>query len=184
MFELFKKDVQRWADPDQQWVGSSDVELPSASLITTLKLLYRHLPLRAMLWFRFGSWCNHKGIPFMSGFTQRLIYQRYGLEISPGADIGGGLYIAHPVGTVIMVNRMGENCSIISSVTIGLRKKHAFPKIGNNVVISSGARVLGDIVIGDGAVIGANAVVITDIPEGGTAVGIPAKVISIKGQKA
>ncbi len=184
MFELFKKDVLRWAEPNRRWVGSDEGEPPSVSLPTTLKLLFRYMPLRAMLWFRFGSWCNHKGIPLMSGFSQRWIYRWYGLEISPGLDIGGGLYIAHPIGTVIMCNKMGENCNIISSVTIGLRKKHAFPTIGDNVVIGAGARVLGDITIGNNAVIGANAVVINDVPEGATAVGIPAKIINIDKQES
>ena len=133
------------------------------------------MPLRAMAWFRFGSWCKCKGIPFFPGFTQRQIYARYGLEIVIGSEIGGGLYIAHPIGTVIAAKRMGENCSVIAAVTIGMRNEWAFPNIGDNVFIGAGARVLGGITIGDHAIIGANAVVISDIPAGTTAVGIPAK---------
>jgi serine O-acetyltransferase len=130
-----------------------------------------------MLWFRFGAWCKHKGIPALPGIIQRLLYRRFGLEISPGSDIGGGLYIAHPIGTVIAVNKMGKNCSIIAAVTIGLRNEHKFPTIGDNVIIGAGARVLGGITIGDDVIIGANAVVIKDLPAGVTAVGVPAKVI-------
>jgi serine O-acetyltransferase len=170
MFELFKQDVRRWvvpqevADPDQVTLGR------------TLRLLWHHMPLRAMLWFRFGSWCKQRGIPLIPGMVQRYIYRHFGLEISPGADIGGGLYIAHPIGTVIAVRRMGRNCSIIAAVTLGMRNSWEFPEIGDDVFIGAGARVLGGIHVGQGARIGANAVVLHDVPEGATAVGIPARV--------
>jgi serine O-acetyltransferase len=172
MFELFRQDVQRWIVP-QQVADPSQV-----TLVRTLRLLWTHMPLRAMLWFRFGSWCKRKGIPILPGAVQRYIYRYFGLEISPGADIGGGLYIAHPVGTVIAVRRMGRNCSIIAAVTLGMRNKWEFPQIGDDVFIGAGARVLGPVRVGHGARIGANAVVIDDVPEGATAVGIPARVKS------
>jgi len=173
MLKLFKQDAQRWVIPQQ-------VADPSAvTLMTTLKFLFRHMPLRAMFWFRFGSWCKQKSIPFLPGFFQRLIYKQYGLEISVGGDIGGGLYIAHPIGCVLMVNRMGTNCSIIAGITLGMRNEYAFPTIGDDVFIGAGARVLGGIQVGDGAVIGANAVVIKDVPAQATVVGIPARVVRI-----
>jgi serine O-acetyltransferase len=171
MFELFKQDAQRWIVPGQ--ISCTTKITPR----TLLPLLYRYMPLRAMAWFRFGSWCKHRGIPFLPGFTQRQIYRRYGLDIVVGAEIGGGLYVAHPIGTVIAVKRMGKNCSIIAAVTVGMRKEWTFPEIGDEVFIGAGARVLGGIIVGNNAVIGANAVVIHDIPEGATAVGIPARII-------
>ncbi|MGB0385845.1 MAG: serine O-acetyltransferase, partial [Ardenticatenaceae bacterium] len=174
MLELFKQDVQRWIVPQQV----ADPEL--VTWPTTLKLLFRYMPLRAMLWFRIGSWFKHKKIPFFPGFIQRVIYSLYGLEISPGADIGGGLYIAHPIGTVVSVKRLGSNASIIAAVTIGMRNEWGFPDIGDNVFIGAGARVLGNIRIGDNVAIGANAVVIKDLPDNATAIGIPAKVIKIR----
>jgi len=174
MFEKFKQDIRRWVIPQ----GIAD---PSqVTLITTLKLLYRHAPLRAMLWFRFGTWCKNKHIPFMTGFTQWWIHTIHGMDIWIGNDYGGGLYIAHPVGSVIAAEKMGENCSIIANVTIGMRNDWDFPTIGDHVFIGAGARVLGGIHVGDGAVIGANAVVIRDVPPGATVVGIPAEVIRIQ----
>ncbi len=171
MLALFKQDVQRWLVPQQ-------VADPSlVSWRTTLKLLWKHMPLQAMFWFRFGSWCASKGLPFMKGFTQRLLFSFYGLEISPGTDIDGGLYIAHPIGTVISARHIGQNCTIIASVTIGMRNTWEFPVIGDDVFIGAGARVLGGIQVGDGALIGANAVVIDDVPAGATAVGVPARLI-------
>ena len=175
MYELFKQDVRRWIKPSQ-----IDNETPLSKGLL-LKLLFRHMPLRAMAWFRFGSWCKKKGIPFLPGFTQRHLYSSHGLEILVGADIGGGLYIAHPVGVVVSPKRIGRNCSIIAAVTIGMRNTWDFPEIGDEVFIGAGARVLGKITIGDGAVIGANAVVMNDLPAGATAVGIPAQIIRIKG---
>lgn len=169
--ERFKQDVQRWIKPE----AVSPPEL--VTLGTTLKLLFRHIPLRAMLWYRFGAWCQEKRIPFFPGFVQRELLQRYGLEMAVGSDIEGGMYIAHPVGTVITAKHIGRNCSIISAVTIGMRNEHKFPTIGDGVFMGSGARILGDVVVGDGARIGANAVVIDDVPPGATAVGIPARVL-------
>ncbi len=174
MFSLFRQDVQRWVVPQQ-------IADPSAvSFFVALQLLWKHMPLRAMLWFRFGSWCKRKGIRFIPGFLQRYIYRFFGLEILMGANIGGGLYIAHTVGTVISVAEMGENCSIIASVTLGMRNEWAFPEIGSNVFIGAGARILGGIQIGDNAVIGANAVVIHDVPDHAIVVGIPAEIVKYR----
>jgi len=170
----FKQDVQRWIVPQQ----IADPALVSTK--RTLKLLWQYMSLRVMLWYRFGSWCKEKGIPMLPGLVQRFLLRFFGIEIWIGANIGGGLYIAHPVGTVIAVQEMGENCTIVANVTIGMRNEWAFPRIGSNVFIGAGARVLGGIQVGDGAVIGANAVVIHDVPPGATVVGIPAKVIKQK----
>jgi serine O-acetyltransferase len=174
MFELFKQDVQRWVIPSK----IADPKVITWPVI--LKLLYHHMPLRAMMWFRFGSWCVQKRIPLMKGIIYRHLYRTYGLELSPGADVGGGLYIAHTVGCVINAKRIGKNCSIVSAVTVGMRNTWEFPVIGDGVFIGTGARVLGGISLGDGASIGANAVVISDVPAGATAVGIPAKIIQAK----
>jgi serine O-acetyltransferase len=169
IFELFKQDVQRWIVPGQFADPSHVTNGKIASL------LFRHMQVRAMLLFRFGAWCNHKHIRFLPLFIQRLIALFYGLEIAIGQEVGGGLYIAHPYGTVIMPDRIGNNCSIVHNVTIGMRNESDFPSIGDNVFIGAGARVLGGVRIGDGAKIGANAVVIKDVPPGATMVGIPAR---------
>jgi serine O-acetyltransferase len=175
MLELFLQDARRWVVP-------SKVSEAPLSLKQIMGLLLRHMPLRAMLWFRFGSWCKARGLPFLPGYVQRRIYRRYGLEILVGAEIEGGLYIAHPIGTVIAPQRIGRNCSIIAAVTIGMRNGWDFPVIGDEVFIGAGARVLGGITIGDGVQIGANAVVMRDLPAGATAVGIPARITRINGQ--
>ncbi len=173
MFDLFLQDARRWIVPGQ-------ISAAPLSLWQVLTLLFRHLPLRAMLWFRFGSWCKQRGIPFLPGYVQRRLYRRYGLEIVVGADIGGGLYIAHPIGTVIAPQRIGRNCTIVAAVTIGMRNEWEFPVIGDEVFIGAGARVLGGITVGNRARIGANAVVTRDVPAGATVVGIPARVVKLE----
>ena len=171
---LFQMDVARWIRPEQV------AELSEVNWANTFKLLFRHMPLRAMAWFRFASWAKHVGIPGIPGAVQRRIMRHYGLEISSGAEIGGGLYIAHPVGTTIAVEKMGENVSIIANVTVGMRGERRWPRIGDHTFIGAGARVLGNIDLGEAAVVGANAVVLKDVPAGATVVGIPAKIVRQK----
>ncbi|MEZ4714212.1 MAG: hypothetical protein R3A44_43925 [Caldilineaceae bacterium] len=171
MFETFKQDAARWVVPGQ---------FADPALLTTLqiiKLLYRHVSLRAMAWFRLAIWFHEHRIP-LAGLIYRWIFFRFGLEMN--GYIEGGLYIAHPHGTVVSVRHMGRNCSVIAAVTIGMRNTWAFPDIGHNVFIGAGARVLGDITVGNDAKIGANAVVIKDVPPGATVIGIPGKVIDIR----
>lgn len=121
-------------------------------------------------------------------FLARLISQvaRFftGIEIHPGAIIGKNLFIDHGMGVVIgETAEIGDNCVIYHQVTLGgtgkdKGKRH--PTLGDNVMISTGAKVLGPIYIGSNSKIGANAVVLEDIPENSTAVGIPAKVVRTK----
>ncbi len=177
MFENFKQDAARWIVPSQ--IGDPN----QITLGVALKLLFRHMSLRALAWYRFGVWCRSRRIPFFFGFALRHVLHTYGLELSSETECGGGLYIAHPVGTVIMAHSIGRNVSVIAAVTVGMRNEWAFPDLGDNVFIGAGARVLGQINIGAGAVIGANAVVINDVPAGATAVGIPAKVIKSASEK-
>ncbi|MCM8711111.1 serine O-acetyltransferase [Clostridium sp. SYSU_GA19001] len=107
-----------------------------------------------------------------------------GIEIHPGAKIGKKLFIDHGMGVVIgETAEIGDNVTIYHGVTLGgtgkdKGKRH--PTIGDNVVIGAGAKVLGPIYIGSGTKIGANAVVLKDVPCNSTAVGIPAKIISPK----
>ncbi|MFZ1397681.1 MAG: hypothetical protein WAS33_12315 [Candidatus Promineifilaceae bacterium] len=168
-FTRFKMDAARWLVPEK--IGDPNDVTPQR----LVKLLLHHLPLRAMAWFRLAQWCHRHRVPFLPGSIQRRLLLRYGLEMAPGDEIGGGLYIAHPVGCVIRPRQMGENCSIIAAVTIGMRNEWKFPTFGDRVFIGAGARVLGDITLGDDSAVGANAVVVKDVPAGITVVGIPAR---------
>ena len=124
-------------------------------------------------------------------FTARLISQisRFltGIEIHPGAQIGRRFFIDHGMGIVIgETAEIGDDVMLFHQVTLGgtgkdKGKRH--PTVENNVIISAGVKVLGPIVIGENSKIGANAVVLHDIPKNATAVGIPAKVVWINGEK-
>ena len=110
-----------------------------------------------------------------------------GIEIHPGATIGKGLMIDHGTGVVIgETAEIGDNCTIYQGVTLGgtgkdVGKRH--PTLGNNVMVGAGAKVLGPFYIGDNTKIAANAVVLEEIPENCTAVGIPAKIVKREGVK-
>ena len=90
-------------------------------------------------------------------------------------EVGGGLFIQHGFATMISAKSVGENCWINQQVTIGYKGEGNPPVIGNNVMITCGAKVLGNITVGDNAVIGANAVVIKDVEPGAVMGGVPAK---------
>ena len=104
-----------------------------------------------------------------------------GIEIHPGAKIGRRAFIDHGMGVVIgETAELGDDCTLYHGVTLGgttWNKGKRHPTLGNGVVIGAGAKVLGPIIVGDGARIGSNAVVVKDVPPGATAVGIPARII-------
>jgi serine O-acetyltransferase len=104
-----------------------------------------------------------------------------GIEIDPGAKIGKGVFIDHGMGVVIgETAEVGDGCTIYQGVTLGgtsLARTKRHPTLGRNVSIGSGAAVLGAIYVGDGAKIGANSVVVKDIPANATVVGIPGRVV-------
>ena len=93
------------------------------------------------------------------------------------ADIDGGLFIEHGFSTVIACSHIGSNCWINQQVTIGYSDGIKCPYIGNNVSVKAGAKVIGGISIGDDVIIGANAVVVKDVPPHSVVVGVPAKII-------
>jgi serine O-acetyltransferase len=120
--------------------------------------------------------------------TARVISQisRFftGIEIHPGAKIGRGLFIDHGMGVVIgETAEIGDNVTMFHGATLGGTGKDAgkrHPTVGSNVIIGAGAKILGPVVVGDNAKIGAGAVVLKNVPEGSTAVGIPARIIPSK----
>lgn len=98
------------------------------------------------------------------------------LEITT-RDIGGGLLIQHGFSTIISAERIGKNCKIYQQVTIGYNHDLKAPVIGENVEICCGAKVIGGITVGDNVLVGANAVVVTDVPPNSVVAGVPARVI-------
>lgn len=99
------------------------------------------------------------------------------------SEIGPGLFIQHGFATIVAARRVGANCWINQQVTIGFDSPEDRPVLGDRVSVHAGAKVLGAVTVGDGARIGANAVVIKDVPPGATAVGVPARILAPKSER-
>lgn len=139
--------------------------------------LYGHHPqIGAITLYRLASGLKRGRVPLLPQFMSFALHVWHGLEINLDMPVGGGLFIAHCQGSVIFARSIGENATFIHAVTLGIRNEFEFPTLGNNVFVGAGARILGGVTIGDDAKIGANAVVISDIPRGATAIGVPAKI--------
>jgi serine O-acetyltransferase len=147
---------------------------------------YRYEPSKQLLRCirQYDALSRKRGL--FSSLIKKIVVLRYrfwsavtGADIPLGTTIGGGLVMLHPNGIVIHPDVMiGPNCMIFQGVTIGTRGIHSgVPKLGGHVDVGPGAKILGSVSIGDHAQIGANAVVLTDVPPGASAVGVPARII-------
>lgn len=125
------------------------------------------------LWFARLKW--------LARFVSHLGRFLTGIEIHPGATIGRRFFIDHGMGVVIgETAEIGDDCTLYHGVTLGgtsWKEGKRHPTLGNGVVVGAGAKILGPIIIGDGAKIGSNAVVVKNVPEGATAAGIPARIL-------
>ena len=137
----------------------------------------------AMIWYRLMQWARRWRLVPLEMLFNRINTICCGCIIGRGAEFGPGFVLIHSIGVVINGNvRGGSGVKIEHQVTIGAEKRQS-PVIGNNVFIGAGAKVIGTLLIGDGAKVGANAVVLKDVPAGSTVVGIPAKVIRLGDRK-
>ncbi len=137
--------------------------------------------LHAVRSYRISHWCYKHKLFTLARIISQTSRFFTGIEIHPGATIGKGLFIDHGMGVVIgETAEIGDNCLIYQGVTLGgtgkdKGKRH--PTLGNNVMVGSGAKVLGPFKVGDNVKIAANAVVLEEIPPNSTAVGVPARII-------
>ena len=130
--------------------------------------------------YRYASRSAQRGIPGLPKILRSLSIALTGADISPGAVIGAGLLIHHPVGIVVGANaRIGLSCTLLQNVTVGERISEdgnsKNPLIGSRVVVGAGACILGDVTIGDDVTVGANAVVTDSVPPNAVAYGVPAR---------
>ena len=157
---------------------------PAARSKLEIFLLYPGV--HATIYHRIAHFFHTRHMPFIARCVSQWSRFWTGIEIHPGATIGRRLVIDHGMGIVIgETAEIGDDCLIYHGVTLGgTGKDHGkrHPTIGNNVLISTGAKVLGPFKVGDGARIAANAVVLTEVPDHATAVGIPAQIVRIAGR--
>lgn len=152
---------------------------PAARSAVEILLLYSGV--HAVIWHRIAHWLYTHKMKFLARLVSQTGRFFTGIEIHPAAKIGRGLLIDHGMGVVIgETAEIGDDCTIYQCVTLGgtgkeTGKRH--PTLGNNVMVGSGAKVLGPLTIGNNSKIAAGAVVLSDVPDNSTAVGIPARVV-------
>ncbi|OIO38484.1 MAG: serine O-acetyltransferase [Candidatus Omnitrophica bacterium CG1_02_46_14] len=143
--------------------------------------------LHALFYYRVAHVLYLWGIPLLPRIGSQFARWLTGVEIHPGAKIGKGLFIDHGMGVVVgETSIIGNNVTLFQGVTLGgtgKQKGKRHPTLGNNVVVGTGACVLGDIHVGDNVSIGANAVVVRDVPANSTVVGVPGRIASREGKK-
>ncbi len=168
------------------------------SIIEDIRAIYRNDPaarniefllypgFHAILFHRLNHFMYKLGVPFVPRLMSQIVRFLTGLEIHPGARIGKGFFVDHGAGLVIgETAEIGDNCVLFHNVTLGGTGKHQgkrHPTLGNNVLVGTGATLLGPIRIGNDVLIGANSfVVMRDVPSNCTVAGTPAVIIKRNG---
>ncbi len=160
---------------------------PAARGVATAEILATWPGIHALLAYRVAHAMQLAGVPLLPRLIALFVRNVTGIEIHPAARIGRGLFIDHGTGVVIgETAEIGDNVTLYQGVTLGgtgfaTGKRH--PTVQDNVTIGSGAKLLGPITIGHGAKIGANSVVITDVPPNSTVVGNPGHPVRVEGRR-
>lgn len=145
---------------------------------------------QAVLLYRVSHHLYQRGWIYLPWFLSRLSLAITGAEIEFNAQIGPGMFVAHPVGIVIGRGTViGSDVTLFQGVTFGVKSWHPdeirkFPRVGNKCFFFSGAAVVGDVTIGDECIVGAHAVVTRDVPSGAMALGVVAEIYPGKGREA
>lgn len=174
MFKRLKREIQVVFERD-----------PAAK--STIEVLLTYPGLHAIMMHRVAHWVYKKKRFTLARVISQISRFLTGIEIHPGAKIGEGLFIDHGAGVVIgETAEVGDNVTIYQGVTLGgtgKEKGKRHPTIGSNVVISTGAKVLGSFTVGDNVKIGAGSVVLKPVPPNCTVVGVPGRVVVKDGRR-
>ncbi|MFA5155804.1 MAG: serine O-acetyltransferase EpsC [Candidatus Omnitrophota bacterium] len=166
-------------------IRSAQKRDPAAKGFLEVLLLYQGL--HALVAYRVSHVLYKLHLFFIARLISQMARFTTGIEIHPGAKIGKNFFVDHGMGVVVgETSIIGDNVLLYQGVTLGgtgLEKGKRHPTIGNNVVIGTGAKVLGNITVGDNSYIGANAVVIKDVPANSTVVGVPGRITKQEGKK-
>lgn len=168
--------VSRWKEDIQSVFERDPAARNAFEIITTYPGVH------AVVFHRFAHALWGMGLKWLARVVSNIARLFTGIEIHPGAVIGRRFFIDHGMGVVIGETAViGDDCTLYHGVTLGgtsWEKGKRHPTLENNVVVGAGAKVLGPIVIGEGARIGSNSVVVKDVPAGSTVVGVPGKLIT------
>ena len=154
---------------------------------SALEIFFLYNGFHATLHYRIAPWLHIHGLKFLARLVSQGSKFFTGIEIHPGATIGRRLVIDHGTGIVIGETAViGDDCLLYQGVTLGgtgkdIGKRH--PTLGNNVMVGCGAKLLGPFTVGDNARIAANSVVLRDVPQDATVVGVPGRVVRLRGEK-
>lgn len=174
MFTTLRNDINSIFDRD-----------PAARSVAEIVLCYPGL--HAIWMYRIAHWFWTRQFYLIGRWVSHLARWLTGIEIHPGAQIGSGFFIDHGMGVVIgETAEIGEFVTLYHGVTLGgvsWRKEKRHPTIGNHVVVGVGAKILGPITVGDHSRIGANSVVVKDVPPNSVVVGVPGRITSQDGKK-
>ena len=174
MFDIIKQDLRAVFDRD-----------PAAT--SKLEVVLTYAGFHALLAYRISHWLKLHDVPILPRVISQLARWVTGVEIHPAAQIGTGFFIDHGMGVVIgETAEIGDYVTLFQGVTLGgtgkeRGKRH--PTLGNHVVVGAGAKILGGITIGDNVKIGANSVVLRNVPANSTVIGVPARVIKTQGER-
>lgn len=153
-----------------------------------LNVIINYPGVHAMFCYRINSFLWKKlHLKFLARFLSQLARFFTGIEIHPGATIGKRLFIDHGMGVVIgETTIIGDDCVLYQGVTLGgvgtgEHKVKRHPTLNNNVMISAGAKIIGDVTIGDNSIVGASSVVLKDVPPNCTVVGVPGRIVKENG---
>ena len=174
MFKTLKADLESYLEKD-----------PAAR--NRLEVFFLYSGYKAVRKYRRAHWFYQHNMKSIARYLSQRARTKTGIEIHPAAQIGRGLVVDHGMGVVIgETTIIGDNCVLYQNVTLGgtgkeTGKRH--PTLGDNVLVGAGAKVLGPFTVGDNARIAAGAVVLSEIPPNSTAVGVPARVVRINGER-
>jgi serine O-acetyltransferase len=160
---------------------------PAAQGVSTFEILSSWAGVQALLAHRAAHALMESGVPVLPRVIAYMTRAVTGVEIHPAAVIGREFFIDHGAGVVIgETARIGDRATLYQGVTLGgtgFQRGKRHPTLGNNVTVGSGAKLLGPIDVGDGAKIGANTVVVEDVPPGATVVGNPGHPVKVEGKR-
>lgn len=153
---------------------------------SSLEVLLCYPGIWALMWHRPANWLYRHNFKLLARMISQISRHRTGIEIHPGATIGRRCFIDHGMAVVIgETTVIGDDVTLYQGVTLGGTGKHVgkrHPTIGNRVVVSSGAKVLGPFHVGDDVKIGSGSVVLKEVPAGSTVVGIPGQIVKRYGE--